>query len=161
MKTAVRGRICVIMIVAGLFWFSRYTAYMLFTERCEREKGRIEAAEDRCVEIAGWIDMAEGTVTYSDDDETRIAYFHYIDGAVYYKTIPYVNTDYPENAKVIVAYLPFSGPGDCLVSGFYHNRFLASGAVGMIISIIGVIGIKNNRKRMENKENGKKENRSR
>lgn len=161
MKTAIRGRICTIIIVVGLFLVGRYTAYMLFTEICERAKSRIEVAENRCIEIAGWIAIGEGTVTRADDDSTKIAYFHYIDGAVYYKVIPYGNLDYPENAKVIVAYLLFSGPGDCLVSGFYRNRFFAYGVVGLIISIIGVIGIKYNEKRMENKENGKKENRSR
>ena len=161
MKTAARSRICIIMIVTGLFLFGRYTVYMLFTEICELVKSQIEATEDRCIEFAGWVAIAEGTVSRVGDDWTKIGYFHYTDGATYYKVIPYKNPDYPENAKVIVVYLLFSGPGDCLVSGFYRNRFFASGVVGLIISIIGVIGIKNIGKRMENNGNGKKENRSR
>ncbi len=88
------------------------------------------------------IAVAEGTIIHADNDWTKIAYFHYWDGAVYNRVIPYENPDYPENTKVMVVYLLGVGPGDCLVSGFYRNRFLACGAVGLIISITGVIVIK-------------------
>lgn len=161
MKTAARSRIGIMLIVFGLFLVRLCINYILFTVKCEYARDRVRAAEHSCVEIAGWMAIAEGTVTRADDDKTIIAYFYFWDGAVYNKVIPYRNPDYPENAKVMVAYLSASGPGNCLVSGFYQNRFLVCGVVGLIISITGVIVIKNNRKRMENKKNGKKENCSR
>ena len=148
------------MIAAGILLYGRYTAYMLFTEICERARGRVEEAEYRCIEIPGGIAIAEGAVTHAGNDWTKISYFYCWDGAIYNKVIPYVNRDYPENAKVIVVYLIISGPGNCLVSGFYRNRFFACGVVGLIMSIIGVIGISKQEKK-RGKCHGKKENRSR
>ena len=160
-KTMARGRIGLILVILGLFLFRMGINYILFTEKCELAKEQVETAEYGCVEIAGMIAVAEGTVTRAEDDWTKIAYFHYWDGAVYNKIIPYKNPDYPVNAKVIVVCLPGFGPGNCLVSGFYRNRFLMCGVVGLLMSITGVIILKNNGKRMENKKNGKKENCSR
>jgi len=161
LKTVARGRIGMILIILGLFLFRQCIDYMLFTKSCERARDRIVAAENQCIVIADTIALAEGTVMRAyDNGMSKIAYFHYWDGAIYYRVIPYQNPDYPENTKVIVAYPFFVGPGDCLVSGFYLNRLLRRGAVGLMIVIAGVIVIKYNEKRMENK-NGEKENCSR
>lgn len=150
-----------ILFVSGLFLIRLCIDYVLFTGRCELAKGRLEKAENRCIVMAGILAMSEGTVTHADDGWTKISYFYDWDGAVYNRIIPYENPAYPENAKVIVVYLLGVGPGDCLVSGFYLKRFLLCGVAGLLISITGVIIIKNNRKRMEKKKNGKKENCSR
>lgn len=137
-----RGRIGMILITIGLFMIRLCINYFLFTEKCEQAGNRVRSAEHGCVEIAGWMAIAEGTIIHADNDWTKIAYFYYWDGAVYDRVIPFQNPDYPENTKVMVVYLLGFGPGDCLVSGFYKNRFSACGAVGLIISITGVIVIK-------------------
>ena len=142
MKTAACGRIGIILILTGLFLVRLSINYVIFTQNCEWARDRVAAAENSCIEIAGMIAVAEGTIIHADNDWTKIAYFHYWDGAVYNRVIPYENPVYPENTKVMVVYLLGVGPGDCLVSGFYRNRFLACGAVGLIISITGVIVIK-------------------
>lgn len=62
MKTAARSRIGIMLIILGLFLVRLCVNYILFTEKCEQARDRVRAAEHRCVEIAGWMVIAEGTV---------------------------------------------------------------------------------------------------
>jgi len=152
-------------------WMCLYCiAYFLLTAGARRalaEFGKtdaklvmsIEKTQARVVLVDGFIGVTEGTVTRVDDDTTIIAYYYYWDGAFYNKVINSANPDYPVNTVIPIVYSLGMGIGSCFAAGFYEERALAVGIIGMMLAALGSFIIFGKWK--GKKENGKKKNYSR
>lgn len=119
----------------------------------------IEKTQARVVLIDGLICVTEGTVTRADDGMTVIAYYHYWDGAIYNKIINSVNPDYPVNTVIPIVYSVGDAIGSCFAAGFYGERALTAGMIGMALAALGCFIIFGKWK--GKKGNGKKEDYSR
>ena len=139
-KNSKKSRISNALIITGGVLVLLCISYILFTIWCIQAGNKLETRVNgyKCT-ATGILAVAEGIVEITADGATKIAYYYEWDGAIYYKVIPYTNPAYPENAKVVVVYT-LSGPGNCLVSGFYLDRYLWCGIVGLIMIAFGILG---------------------
>lgn len=140
-KNSKKSRIGNALMIIGVILILLCINYILFTMWCTQAGKKLETQVNgyKCT-ATGILAVAEGTVEITAKGVTLIAYYYEWDGAIYYKVIPYTNPDYPENAKVIVVYILGVGPGDCLVSGFYLDKYLRIGVAGLIMIVFGIIG---------------------
>ena len=89
--------------------------------------------------VAGVVSFTEGEIIRADDEYTIIQYYNEWDGTYYKKVITHANADYPVNSKVPVIDVLGTGPGTCLVAGFYKKYVLFMSMIAFIMFALGFI----------------------